>query len=104
MTVEIDRRVASLPYQVRRRDQSGPRSIVEYARRGLLRRHAAARANLSRAGWTRLSRFDRRRAVAAGLARERGHKKCRASGSEEESPAGIGVNGHGLLALDLVHL
>src|SRR5258706_5569928 len=52
MAVEIDRRVAGFLNEVRWRDQSRSRAIVEYARRSLLGSHAAARSNLRHAWWT----------------------------------------------------
>ena len=52
MTVEIDGGVAGLRNEVRRRDQRRYRSIVEYARRGILGREAATRSNLGRARGT----------------------------------------------------
>jgi hypothetical protein len=88
MSVEIDGRVAGLLHYMRGHYQRRPGSIIEYARRRLLRAQAAVRANLGRAGWTRLTWFDRRRAVAARLRRERGRENCR----EKQRPEGVGVD------------
>jgi len=66
MPVEIDRRVAGLLNEVRRRDQSRSRPIVEYARRSLLR---AMRCEVEPPScrWTGLTWLDRRRAFRRGL-------------------------------------